>query len=89
MKIFLPTHPPITKAIRFFYTLFAQHVSTLIWVPFWCSFTTEKNLSTICEIFLQTHPGTDVIIFKIFSTKHLAKILAFFAQTTASFCKKL
>jgi hypothetical protein len=33
-------------------------------------------------------PGTDVMIFKIFSPKNLAKILAFFAQTTASFCKK-
>jgi hypothetical protein len=32
-------------------------------------------------------PGTDVMIFKIFSPKNLAKILAFFAQTTASFCK--
>jgi hypothetical protein len=31
--------------------------------------------------------GTDVLIFKIFSPKNLAKILAFFAQTTASFCK--
>jgi hypothetical protein len=34
-------------------------------------------------------PGTDVMILKIFSTKNLAKILAFFAQTTASFCKNL
>jgi hypothetical protein len=32
-------------------------------------------------------PGTDVMIFKIFSPKILAKILAFFAQTTANFCK--
>jgi hypothetical protein len=32
-------------------------------------------------------PGTGVIIFQIFSTKNLAKILAFFAQATASFCK--
>jgi hypothetical protein len=32
-------------------------------------------------------PGTDVMIFKIFSPKNLAKKLAFFAQTTASFCK--
>jgi hypothetical protein len=32
-------------------------------------------------------PGTDVMIFKIFSAKNLAKILAFFAQTTASVCK--
>jgi hypothetical protein len=29
------------------------------------------------------------MIFKIFSPKNLAKILAFFAQTTASFCKKV
>jgi hypothetical protein len=29
------------------------------------------------------------MIFKIFSPKHLAKILAFFAQTPASFCKHL
>jgi hypothetical protein len=40
MKKFLQTHPPITKTIRFFYTLFA-HVSTLTWVLFRCSFTTE------------------------------------------------
>jgi hypothetical protein len=33
--------------------------------------------------------GTDVMIFKIFSPKNLAKILAFFAQTTASFCKNV
>jgi hypothetical protein len=31
--------------------------------------------------------GTDVMIFRIFSPKNLAKKLAFFAQTTASFCK--
>jgi hypothetical protein len=30
---------------------------------------------------------TDVMIFKIFSPKNLAKKLAFFAQTIASFCK--
>jgi hypothetical protein len=35
------------------------------------------------------HSGTDVMIFKIFLPKNLAKILAFFAQTTASFCKKI
>jgi hypothetical protein len=34
-------------------------------------------------------PGTDVMIFKIFSPKNLAKILAFFAQTAATFCKKI
>jgi hypothetical protein len=32
MKKFLQTHPPITEAIRFFYTLFAQHLSTPTWV---------------------------------------------------------
>jgi hypothetical protein len=31
--------------------------------------------------------GTDVMIFKIFSPKNLAKIFAFFAQTTVSFCE--
>jgi hypothetical protein len=39
--------------------------------------------------FVNTDPGTDVIIFKLFSPKILPKILAFFAQTTASFCKNL
>jgi hypothetical protein len=34
-------------------------------------------------------PGTDVMIFKIFSPKNLAKILAFFSQTTATFCRNL
>jgi hypothetical protein len=29
------------------------------------------------------------MIFKILSPKNLAKILAFFAQTTASFCKNV
>jgi hypothetical protein len=32
-------------------------------------------------------PETDVMILKIFPSKLLAKLLAFFAQTTASFCK--
>jgi hypothetical protein len=36
-----------------------------------------------------TNPGDDVMILKIFLPKNLTKILAFFAQTTASFCKKL
>jgi homogentisate 1,2-dioxygenase len=34
-------------------------------------------------------PGTNVIIFKIFSPKILAKKMAFFVQTPASFCKNL
>jgi hypothetical protein len=33
-KMFMQTHPSITKAIRFFHTLFAQQVSTLNWVLF-------------------------------------------------------
>jgi hypothetical protein len=33
--------------------------------------------------------GADVMILKIFSPKNVAKILAFFAQTTASFCKNM
>jgi hypothetical protein len=32
MRKFLHTHTPITWAIRFVHTLFAQHVSTLNWV---------------------------------------------------------
>jgi hypothetical protein len=36
----------------------------------------------------ENFPGTDVMIFKIFSPKNLANILTFFAQTTASFWKK-
>jgi hypothetical protein len=32
--------------------------------------------------------GADGMIVKIFSPKNLAKILAFFAQATVSFCKK-
>jgi hypothetical protein len=36
------------------------------------------------------HPGTDVMIFKIFSPKNWQKyLLAVFAQTTANFCKNL
>jgi hypothetical protein len=38
-------------------------------------------------MFFSSKSGTDVMILKIFSPKILAKIFAFFAQTTASFCK--
>jgi hypothetical protein len=38
---------------------------------------------------VQARSGTDVMIFKIFSPKNLAKILAFFAQPTASFPKNV
>jgi hypothetical protein len=41
----------------------------------------------ICQDLLSVWPGTDVMIFKIFSPKNLAKIFAVFAQTTVSFCK--
>jgi hypothetical protein len=34
-------------------------------------------------------PETDVVIFKIFSPKHLAKKWRFNAHTNASFCKNL
>jgi hypothetical protein len=38
----------------------------------------------------KAHPaGTDVTIFKLFSAKNLVKIFAFFAQTTAGFCKNI
>jgi hypothetical protein len=44
MKKFVQTHPLITKAIRFFTLyVFAQHVSTLTWILFRCSFTTLYN----------------------------------------------
>jgi hypothetical protein len=45
----------------------------------------------IVFMFITCHrwPATDVMIFKIFSPKKLAKILAFFAHTTASFWKNL
>jgi hypothetical protein len=39
----------------------------------------------VCEKSFE--PVADVRILKIFSPKKLAKILAFFAQTKASFCK--
>jgi hypothetical protein len=33
-------------------------------------------------------PGTDVMILKIFSPQNSPKKMAFFAETTAIFCKK-
>jgi hypothetical protein len=36
---------------------------------------------------VQIRPGTDVVIFKIFSQKNFAKKLAFFAQNKAKLCK--
>jgi hypothetical protein len=46
----------------------------------------EKSLNRSGEIFPKW-TGTDVMILKIFSPKNLAKIFAYFAQTTVSFCK--
>jgi hypothetical protein len=39
--------------------------------------------------FRSGRPGTDVMIFKIFSPKILAKIFAFFDQTAETFCINL
>jgi hypothetical protein len=47
--------------------------------------TTQRKQSPNRRKFAQS--GTVVMIFKIFSPKNLAKIFAFFAQTTVSFCK--
>jgi hypothetical protein len=44
MKKVLKSHPPITKAVRFFYALFSQHVSTLNWVLFRCSLQLNWHL---------------------------------------------
>ena len=41
-KVFANT-PTNNKGNKIFYTLFAQHVSTLTWVLFRCSFTTELS----------------------------------------------
>jgi hypothetical protein len=40
-------------------------------------------------VLVQLRPGTDVVIFKIFLLKNLAKILAFLTQNKASFLQKL
>jgi hypothetical protein len=37
----------------------------------------------------EERPGTDVMLFKIFSPKKLAQILVFLAQPTASFSKNV
>jgi hypothetical protein len=44
-----------------------------------------SSKGVVCNSRSSLKPGTDVVIFKIFSPKNLATILAFFAQTTASF----
>jgi hypothetical protein len=49
-----------------------------IWQP--CVFCNVLNLN---RVFVA--PGTDVMILKMFSPKNLAKILAFFARTAATY----
>jgi hypothetical protein len=44
-------------------------------------------LAWAIEFLTSAEQKTDVMIFKIFSPKNLAKFFAFFAQTTVSFCK--
>jgi hypothetical protein len=54
------------------------------------SISAKRFLEKITKFWGKIHPntsGTDVMIFKIFSPKNLAKIFAFFAQNTVSFCK--
>jgi hypothetical protein len=51
---------------------------------------TKHLLHTYCYVKMLTfawekHPGTDVVIFKIFSPKNLAKILEFLTQNKAKF----
>jgi hypothetical protein len=48
----------------------------------------EEKTPKVRFYFSFSGPGTDVTIYEMFSPKNLAKILAFFAQTIASFCKK-
>jgi hypothetical protein len=47
------------------------------------------SASNILGDFFTNSSGTNVMILKLCSQKNLAKILAFFAQTTVTFCKKL
>jgi hypothetical protein len=62
MEKFLQTHPPIAKAIRFFHTLFAQHVSTLNWVLFRCSFTTRWIMNAFMHAGRSNQPNFHGVI---------------------------
>jgi hypothetical protein len=42
-----------------------------------------------CKCLFSVDTGIDVMVFYLFSPKHLAKILAYFAQTSASFDENL
>jgi hypothetical protein len=44
----------------------------------------DKKVHCNCQ---SEHPGTDVMIFKIFLPKNLAKILAFLTHNKAKLCK--
>jgi hypothetical protein len=58
------------------------------WSPFvWPIVLPRQPVLRLGVVTVQDLSGTDVMIFLIFSAKNLAKIWAFFAQTTASFCK--
>jgi hypothetical protein len=50
-------------------------------------FTGLKKTSLCYTKYVGRRSGTDDMILKIFSPKNLAKIFAFFAQTTVIFCK--
>jgi hypothetical protein len=57
----------------------------MIWFDNWFHGKWRGHISAITSV---DHAVTEVMIFKISLPKNLAKILAFFAQTAASFCKK-
>jgi hypothetical protein len=50
--------------------------------------STKKWVGLQFGRFFANSSGTDVMNFKIFSPKNLAKTLAFFAQTSVNFCTK-
>jgi hypothetical protein len=54
---------------------------------YFCNIPISTQRKKLPDFAQSGHPGTAVMILKIFSPKNLAKKLAFFAQTTASFCK--
>jgi hypothetical protein len=69
----LVAHYVTSLASRHVTSLASRHVTSLV---------ARHVTSLVC-----IQPGTDVMIFKNIFAENLAKILAFFPQTTASFCK--
>jgi hypothetical protein len=61
-KVFANT-PTNNKGNKIFYTLFAQHVSTLTWVLFRCSFTTQHS-HTCVLVYDTTTYGTGYPVLK-------------------------